>query len=209
MATIEQLNDIVIRCLARIQRWKVPSNWSRSQWIEEMSAQAKLAAAMECGMFDKQNGSLRKTNGLESRIQNNLLKRYRQEWSFARHCCGHFTTVKPAEPDTLENDLGLMLSALGIAMAALSESDRRLIEMLYCQQRNESQVAAEMRVCQSAISKHKRRILSKLSNAMKNNLQPFTGKSGEIMKKTPLFTSRSLFFVIFGVFWPVNGYENR
>lgn len=170
MATIEQLNDIVIRCVARIQRWMVPPNWSRSQWMEEISSQAELALAMEYDLVNKQSGSLLDLKRLESRIQNNLLKRYRQEWSFARHCCRHFTTDKPAEPDILENDLGLMLSALGIAMAALSEPDRRLIEMLYCQQRNESQVAAEMGVCQSAISKRKRRILSKLSNAMKNNL---------------------------------------
>jgi DNA-directed RNA polymerase specialized sigma24 family protein len=135
-----------------------------------MSSQAALAWAMECDSVDKHRELVREKNRLESRIHNNLLKRYRQEWSFAHHCCRAVDTVKPAEPKALDETPDLMLSGLKNALAALSEPERRLIEMLYWQQRNESQVAAEMGVSQPAINKRKRLILSKLSNIINNHL---------------------------------------
>jgi DNA-directed RNA polymerase specialized sigma24 family protein len=138
--------------------------------MQELSAQAELALAMEYSSVDKQNQSPQEPKRIESSIHNNLLKCYRQEWSFGRHCCSNFTPDIPAEPEVLDADLGPMLSALGKAMGALSEPDRRLIEMLYWLQRKESQIAAEMGVSQPAISKRKRLILSKLSTVMKNNL---------------------------------------
>ena len=76
---------VVVQCLRRVRRWQVPPNWSKPQWMEEAQAQAQAevvvalahGGAAEIAAFRPQ---------LASRILNSVLKRYRQEWSFVKHC---------------------------------------------------------------------------------------------------------------------------
>ncbi len=165
MDMVENKNA-VSRCMARVQRWKVPPNWSRCQWLEEASAQAELAA-IACQTMDKSVPAPGILNTYDNRIHNSVLHRYRQEWSFARHC-GLTVVREPVEKDDPEDESAAMLPSIPNALGKLSEPDRRLIEMLYWKHCSESQVAADMGVSQQAISKRKRRILSTLSAVLKH-----------------------------------------
>ncbi len=165
MDIIENKNA-VSRCMARVQRWKVPPNWSRRQWLEEASAQAELAA-IACQTVGKSVAAPGIVNAYDSRIHNSVLHRYRQEWSFARHC-GLPVLREPVEKDDPEDELSAMLPCIPNALGKLSEPDRRLIQMLYWEHHSELQIAADMGVTQQAISKRKRRILSTLCTVLKH-----------------------------------------
>ncbi len=169
MDMVENKNA-VSRCMARVQRWKVPPNWSRCQWLEEASAQAELAAITSQTVCQSVTAP-GIVNTFDSRIHNSVLHRYRQEWSFARHC-GLPVAREPVEDDEPEDEVDAMLPCIPDALARLSEPDRRLLQMLYWEHRSEAQIAADMGVTQQAISKRKRRILSALSTVLKHENFP-------------------------------------
>ena len=163
--------NAVKRCLARVRHWKVPPNWSRHQWLEEAAAQAELAATIERPTVGEPSASRLRANAIASRILNSVLKSYRQEWSFARHC-GRCIVCEPAEPDDPDDGVAPMLPCLPCALAQLSEPDRRLIQMLYWEHRTEAQIAADFGISQQAISKRKRRIFLQLSSTLKTEYGP-------------------------------------
>ncbi len=159
--------NAVKRCLTRARRWKAPPNWSRHQWLEEVAAQAELAAAVEFPMAGKPSAVPVNANTFESRILNDVLKRYRQECSFCWHCGRRLTGEPAEEAENLDDAVGPMVLRLAGAVAQLAEPNRRLIKLLYWQHRTESEVAADFGVSQQAINKRKRRIFAQLADVLK------------------------------------------
>ncbi|NNM89135.1 MAG: sigma-70 family RNA polymerase sigma factor [Phycisphaerae bacterium] len=157
---------IIAQCLGRIRRWQVPPNWSKPQWLEESQAQAQaeVVVALATGSAAAVNAG---TPQLASRILNSVLKRYRQEWSFARHC-GHTMSFEPgtANREALEDSPALC--PLEEALACLPESDRALMKALYWDRRSEAQAATDLGVSQQAVSKRKRRVLARLAVILRN-----------------------------------------
>ncbi len=157
--------DVAARqALGRLWRWRVPANWSRPQWEEEISSEVAVAV-MEFTrgytVSEPQSG----TRYLRSKIQNKVLNRYRQEWAFSKHIA-HPIVTEPTDSDHLERGHGHL--ALQEAVAALSESDRRLIQQLYWEKRSQTQIAAEAGVSVPAICKRNKRILCRLKGVLKN-----------------------------------------
>ena len=156
--------DVAAReALTRTYHWRVPFNWSRSQWRKEISSEVALAVIelTRGTILELQTGSAR----LQSIIQNRLLKRYRQEWAFGKHLGGQMVT-EPTDSDRLEReDLHLRLQ---VSMDALSERDRVLLHQLYWEKRTATQIAAEAGVSVQAISKRRIRILRNLRCMLKN-----------------------------------------
>jgi DNA-directed RNA polymerase specialized sigma24 family protein len=134
--------------------------------MEEISEQAMLAAIVELAP-DAAAELPRNSRRVRSHIQNALLQRYRQEWSFNRRFGGRIVG-EPAQPDDADRDSLFNGQALHAALAALSASDRQLIAQLYWENRTESQIAAEAGVSVPAICKHKRRIFRDLAENLKN-----------------------------------------
>ncbi|MGC9261228.1 MAG: sigma factor-like helix-turn-helix DNA-binding protein [Phycisphaerae bacterium] len=151
------------QALGRLWRWRVPGNWSGSQWREEIAAEVALAVKELA--WRTASEPKRGTRHLQSNIQNRVLNRYRQEWAFSKHIASPMV-AEPTDSDHLEREHGYL--ALQEAVAALSESDRRLIHQLYWEKRSQTQIAAEAGVSVPAICKRKKRILCRLRGVLKN-----------------------------------------
>ncbi|MCL5945981.1 MAG: sigma-70 family RNA polymerase sigma factor [Planctomycetes bacterium] len=156
--------DVAARqALTRLWRWRVPGNWSRPQWRDEISSEVALA------VMELLRGTALEpptdTHHLWSKIQNKVRRHYRQEWAFSKHF-GCQMVAEPTDSNHLERELEYL--AIHEALALLSESDRRLIQQLYWGKRTETQIAAEAGVSVPAICKRKNRILRHLQNVLKN-----------------------------------------
>ena len=71
------------RSLRQIYNWRVPPNWSRRDWHEEMKAEA-IAAAWEAEHdFDPTRG-VPLPAFVHQRVLARALTRHRREWAYAR-----------------------------------------------------------------------------------------------------------------------------
>ena len=156
------------RCLQRVRKWRTPLNWSAGQWMEEAAAQAALACVESRSRYAD---GVVKSGSSESWISNCLLQRYRQEWSFARHC-SRPVVCEPYEPEEVDGDMAPMVPRLQAVLTRLPQPDRQLIHMLYWEHQTETQVAAALGVSQQAISKRKHRIFSRLCAFLKEGYSP-------------------------------------
>ncbi len=158
------VTDVMMgRCLGRARHWRVPGNWAKAQWAEEISAEAELAAVA----FTPKNAvELPVQTRQQSVIQNHLLQRYRQEWCFNRHCGGQVIAEPVAAPVQSQRDSNA--ARIQQALAALPASDRELITQLYWEKQTETQIALEAGVSVPAICKRRQRILQRLSGLLKN-----------------------------------------
>ena len=136
--------------------------------MEEAAAQAALACVESRSRYA--DGAV-KSGSSESWISNCLLQRYRQEWSFARHC-SRSVVCEPYEPEEVDGDMAPMVPRLQAVLTRLPQPDRQLIHMLYWEHQTEAQVAAGLGVSQQAISKRKHRIFASLSVFLKEENSP-------------------------------------
>ena len=149
---------ILSRCLGRVRRWRIPPNWSRAEWMEEARAQAQV----ELVIAETDKAGAGAPAQLFSRVLNGLLKRYRQEWSFASRARYGSRCQPPAEggPDM---DVEAAQDTLAMAIARLPVEERALIHSLYWQEQTERELAMALGVSQQAISKRKKKILRLLA----------------------------------------------
>jgi hypothetical protein len=83
---------IVARCLSRIRRWRVPANYSRNDWAEELAAVVACAAVVAQCEYDDSRG-VPLDAFLYERVFAAALARYRQEWRFGYRYMGEFHTA--------------------------------------------------------------------------------------------------------------------
>jgi len=167
----ETLGSAVQSGLKRTRSWRVPPNWSRDDWLEELAAVATAAAWQALCDFDPEPGVPLAAFGY-CRIISRCLARYRKEWRYVLHirasdsCEEETTTFKHAGlaasslarvngTDPSNNDLRG-------AVRALPAKQRRLIEQLFWEERTETEVANTMNINQSTINRRKRTILKSL-----------------------------------------------
>jgi hypothetical protein len=148
-------------CLKRIFRWRVPPNWSISDWRNEMRAEAACAAWQAVCDYDP---SLSVPFGAFARSQvlTSTLTRYRQEWAYA------FRSVHEHDPESSDSKLLPSTTSEVFddwpehALARLSKPDLWLLEQLFLRDRTEADVATQIGITQPAISKRKRAIVMRL-----------------------------------------------
>jgi hypothetical protein len=152
---------LVGSCLKRIFRWRVPPNWSVSDWRKEMRAEAACAAWQAVCDYDS---SLGVPFGAFARSQvlTSTLTRYRREWAYALRSAQEYD---PESSDSIL--LGPTTSEVFDnwpvpALARFSKLDLWLIEQLFLRDRTEADVAAQIGITQPAISKRKRAIVMQL-----------------------------------------------
>src|SRR5438874_1473317 len=80
----ESLGPAVQAAFKRIRSWRVPPNWSRGDWIEELAAIGIAAAWQAVCEFDPERGVPLAGFGY-CRMMTRCLVRYRKEWRYALH----------------------------------------------------------------------------------------------------------------------------
>jgi DNA-directed RNA polymerase specialized sigma24 family protein len=146
-------------CLRRMQRWRVPPRWSRSEWLEEMEGEVTIAILEARRDFNAARGVPWEAF-LRLRIMNAALARYRREWTYALHRV-QGATLEPAarnEGPPLETAAKLITEALG----RMAERDIWLIEGLFWEGKSEAELAESLGISQQAVNKRKRTIFRDL-----------------------------------------------
>ena len=173
----ETLGSAVQSGLKRTRSWRVPPNWSRDDWLEELAAVATAAACQALRDFDPDRGVPLAGFGY-CQIISRCLARYRKEWRYAVHIDASNSREK--ESTTFERpELNASFSAklnethpsnddLRGAIGALPAKQRRLIEQLFWEERTETEVAEALGTSQSTISRRKRAILNGLRMKWRN-----------------------------------------
>jgi RNA polymerase sigma factor (sigma-70 family) len=166
----EAFHSAVQSGLRRIQCWRVPPNWSRGDWLEELAAVGTAAAWEALCDFDSERG-VPLARFAYWRMMSRCLVRYRKEWRYALHIDA---SVCWEEETTRSNHLGLAVSSpakvngsrwcenLRDAVGALSADQQRLLEQLFWQERTETEVGNTMNINQSTINRRKQAILKNL-----------------------------------------------
>jgi RNA polymerase sigma factor (sigma-70 family) len=181
----ETLGCAVQAGFKRIRSWRVPPNWSRRDWFEELVAIGMAAAWQAVCEFDPEQGVPLAGFGY-CRMMTRCLARYRKEWRYALHLVAS---------DSLENETttfehrsltassaaktdgkhGLNNDLRG-AVGALPAEQRRLIEQLFWEERTEADMASAIGTYQSTISRRKQAILKALRMKLRdrNEFQRFS-----------------------------------
>jgi DNA-directed RNA polymerase specialized sigma24 family protein len=159
------MGDDILRlvgtCLRRIFRWRVPPNWSISDWRNEIRAEAAFAAWQAMCDYDPSR-SVPFIAFARQRVLTNALTRYRQEWAYA---------LRSAQEHDPERSDSKLLDSAGTAvfrdwpehaLARLSKPDLWLVEQLFLRDRTEADIATQIGITQPAISKRKRAIVMQL-----------------------------------------------
>lgn len=166
----ETLNSAVQAGLRRIQSWRVPPNWSRTDWIEELAAVATAAIWQAVCEFDLKRG-VPFSGFAYCRMMSRCLACYRKEWRYALHIDAKDSCKEQPTPS---NTCGFVASSaakingsrysenLRGAVAALPAEQRRLLEQLFWEERTEVEVANRMSINQSTINRRKQAILKSL-----------------------------------------------
>jgi len=157
--------------LRRVRSWRVPPNWSPSDWYEELTAVGTAAAWQAVCEFDPELGVPLAAFGY-CRIMGRCLARYRKEWRHALHlvasdsCKKETTPFKDpgsaASPMASANGTHPSNDDLRGAVGALPAEQRRLIEQLFWDERTETELADALGIHQSTINRRKRAILNSL-----------------------------------------------
>ena len=164
----ENLGAAVQTGFKRIRSWRVPPNWSRDDWFEELAAVATAAAWQALCDFDPDRGVPLAGFGY-CRIISRCLARYRKEWRYALHLVAsdsreEGTTILkgPGVSVTKVNGTYHSSGDLRGVVGALPAEQRRLIEQLFWEERTETELADALGTNQSTINRRKQTILNGL-----------------------------------------------
>jgi RNA polymerase sigma factor (sigma-70 family) len=143
----------------QIDTWRVPPNWSRRDWLDEMKAEV-IAAAWEAELeFDPTRGV-----PLEAfvhwRVWARARTRYRREWTYVLHCGFHLED-NDCDDATANGFSPVEVSeSLRHALDRLPEHQRELIVSIFWEEKTEVEIARMHSLSQQAISKQKQHILA-------------------------------------------------
>jgi Sigma-70 region 2 len=163
------LAAVLHSCLSRVLRWRVPPNWSISEWRIEIRAEAACAVWQAVSEYDPSRG-VPFSAFARQRVLTQTLTRFRQEWAYALRCVQepnsepNFAAYVPFEDWPRE------------ALARLSEADLWLVGQLFLRDRTEADVAKQIGITQQGVNKRKRLILV--------NLRQFIGREPAAMRHT-------------------------
>lgn len=151
--SVEEGWQRAVRCvLRRVAAWRTPPNWSHSDWIEEMRAEAE-AGGWRAYSEHVVDSTFTLFQFAYHHALNACLQRYRQEWRYALRCC----PIEEWWPSRQEDRLDISM-----ALACLPQRDRALLYALFWEGRSETDLARERGISVQAVSQHKRRVLRKL-----------------------------------------------
>ena len=163
--------QILQSSLHRIFRWRVPPNWSVSDWREEMRAEAVCAACHAAQDFDPSRGVPLDAYARQ-RVLSRTFTRYRQEWAYALRMAKEFEP-EASDGEVSGSDALVVLDEWPrCSLDRLTESDLWLVKQLFLRDRSEADIAREIGISQQAINKRKRTIIKRIRRKITKNLKP-------------------------------------
>jgi RNA polymerase sigma factor (sigma-70 family) len=154
----------------RACRWHIrarrrpPSGWSWPDWWQEIEAVCFARALEALHQFDLARG-VPLAAFLHTQVHYALSERYRQEERFAAHCHGDFGAPRESADHEESNAAAEGVTAW-LALQALPDDERRLLERLVLEDESEARLASELGVNQSTISRRKQKLLKSLRSAL-------------------------------------------
>ena len=150
------------QCFAKIKPWRQPPHWSRRDWHEEDRATAALAFYESRPNFDPSRG-VPETAFLYLRMVAAVTKRYRQEWSHAKHTTvtdeltyhASPTQQSPAESHEQKHKFEKIL-------ASFEHSDEHLIHQLFWEDATQVDLAAILGISHRGVTYRKTKLFEKL-----------------------------------------------
>jgi DNA-directed RNA polymerase specialized sigma24 family protein len=173
---------VLHNCFRRIACWRVPPNWSRSDWLDEIKAHG-IAASWQavCDYDPRRAVPLEKF--VYQRIIARALTRHRQEWRYAQRVvperAANSVAAKssPSRNESTNHHPAASSQAchayeeLLDALATLPQPSLLLIEQLFWQGQSEQNISQALRICRRALNKRKHVILRFLRGALKASTQ--------------------------------------
>ena len=158
--------------LQRIYSWRIPPNWSPTDWRQEIGAVAVIAAWEAEQVFDPSYG-IPVNAFVRSRVLACALARYRKEWAFATRCVFN---RGPEEDEASGGRADRFLAhevesnpaceALMEALAGIAPPRRALIRQLFWEERTEAEIGRDQGISQRAVSKRKQAALRSLGQRL-------------------------------------------
>jgi DNA-directed RNA polymerase specialized sigma24 family protein len=164
---------LLSRCFKRICGWRVPPNWSVTDWREEIRAHGLAAAYQASHDFDASRGVPLDAFVYE-RVIARAYSRYRQEWAYGLRCISETDGVVPdgwnmclpgeccVQYPKLSIEPDPAYQGLRDTLGLLSESNRHLIMQLFWEGQTETNIAGALGISHQAVSKRKRAVIQKL-----------------------------------------------
>jgi RNA polymerase sigma factor (sigma-70 family) len=173
----ETFRSVVQSGFKRIRSWRVPPNWARDDWFEELVAVGTAAAWQAVCEFDSERG-VPLAGFSYCRIMSRCLARYRKEWRYALHLvASDFDEKKTSTFKHADLAASSAVKADGThpsndrlrgAVDALPTEQRWLIEQLFWEECTETEVADSTGINQSTVNRRKRAILKGLRMTLRD-----------------------------------------
>jgi DNA-directed RNA polymerase specialized sigma24 family protein len=159
------LDSSLQRCFKRLDKWRTPSNWSPSGWLQELKAHAVAAAYEAQTAFDPQRG-VPFGGFIYLRVMARVLTHWRREWAYAHQCIpesdgegGDASATCLPSPVSHED--------LRDALESLPASRRWVVEQLFWKGRTEANVGLQLGITQRAVSKRRQAAVHCLREALR------------------------------------------
>ena len=140
--------------------WRTPPHWSTPDWLNELRGVLHCAAACAGLDYDAEQHVPRRAH-IYTRAISAAWTRYRQEWSYYRHCA--VESGQEREPIAMPFDRAqaneTIQHFLGQALSHLSVEDRLLTRQLFWNHTREDRLAVMLAVSQQEVSRRKMRVL--------------------------------------------------
>jgi DNA-directed RNA polymerase specialized sigma subunit len=149
--------------LHRICRWRVPPNWSISEWRREMHAEAACAACHAAKDYDPSLGVPLEAYARQ-RVLSTTFTRYRREWAYASRIVKEFDPERSDSKVSEPSACTVFDEWPRCTLAQLSECDLWLVRQLFLTDRSEADVARQIGVSQQAINKRKKIIIQRMKS---------------------------------------------
>lgn len=143
--------------LRRATRWQKPPHWDRSQWFDELEAEANLAMLTALSFYEPSHG-VPLTAFVYERVFHALRSLHRREWQHALHVYSGNCVIEKGsflEP-CLETE------RLQEAIQSLPERERAIIEQTFFGGSTEREIAEELGVAAAVVHRLKKRALQHL-----------------------------------------------
>jgi RNA polymerase sigma factor (sigma-70 family) len=181
----EALTRLFQACIKRVRSWRVPPNWSRFDWFEEVESVEAIAAWQADCDYDASRG-IQFAAFIYQRIMARALARYRQEWTYALHFVpedgdGDMSIRRDSVESTPAASASNFSSVLAYEelrelVAALAEPDRELIALLFWEGNTEAQIARKLKINQSTVSRRKTAVFERLSGLLNAEEEPIESR---------------------------------
>jgi len=187
---------VLNNCFRRICSWRVPPNWSTSDWFDEIKAHG--VAALWQALCDYDAGRAVPLEAfVYQRVVARVLTRHRQEWGYALRIVPEGaadsvpTGFNPSRNEFTKHNPAAIIAAcpayegLLDAVASLPKPSRLLIEQLFWQERTEEDIAQALRIGRRAVNKRKHVVLRSLHGTLKASTET-RKKKGSKFQNSPV-----------------------